>query len=188
MAQIAAARARIAGLSMITPLVGCDIAPPGKTIRLKLENLQPIGSFKVRPIANAVLSKNRARIERRHLHHQLGQQRARRGVDGAPLRDQRHRRRTRQCAGGEAGKTAAFGRANRGSRQRCLVACNRSRHARRSRRRLHRRGARPGFAGRRCNDRRRNSRTVARCRGDPDPLWRRRPGMRHCVRGARAAA
>jgi threonine dehydratase len=60
--QIAAARARIAGLSMMTPLVGCDIAPPGKTIRLKLENLQPIGSFKVRPIANAVLSKNRAAL------------------------------------------------------------------------------------------------------------------------------
>ena len=46
----------------MTPLVGCDIAPPGKTIRLKLENLQPIGSFKVRPIANAVLSKNRAEL------------------------------------------------------------------------------------------------------------------------------
>jgi threonine dehydratase len=60
--QIAAARARIAGLSTMTPLVGCDIAPPGKTIRLKLENLQPIGSFKVRPIANAVLSKNRAEL------------------------------------------------------------------------------------------------------------------------------
>jgi len=62
MTQIAAARARIAGLSTTTPLVGCDIAPPGKTIRLKLENLQPIGSFKVRPIANAVLSKNRAEL------------------------------------------------------------------------------------------------------------------------------
>jgi threonine dehydratase len=59
MTQIEAARARIEGLSTITPLVGCDIAPPGKTIRLKLENLQPIGSFKVRPIANAVLSKKR---------------------------------------------------------------------------------------------------------------------------------
>jgi len=59
-AQIEAARARIAGLSVLTPLVGCDIAPQGKTLRLKLENLQPIGSFKTRPIANAVLSKNRA--------------------------------------------------------------------------------------------------------------------------------
>ena len=62
MAQIHAARARIDGLSMISPLVSCDLAPPGKTIRLKLENLQPIGSFKVRPIANAVLSRNRAEL------------------------------------------------------------------------------------------------------------------------------
>jgi len=62
MLEIDAARARIEGLSMLTPLVGCDIAPPGKTIRLKLENLQPIGSFKVRPIANAVLSRNRAEL------------------------------------------------------------------------------------------------------------------------------
>ena len=57
--QIETARARINGLSVLTPLVGCDIAPGGKTLRLKLENLQPIGSFKTRPIANAVLSKNR---------------------------------------------------------------------------------------------------------------------------------
>src|SRR5579863_9183147 len=62
MTQIAAARARIAGLCVGTPLVGCDIAPQGKTIRLKLENLQPIGSFKVRPIANAVLSRDRAQL------------------------------------------------------------------------------------------------------------------------------
>jgi len=61
-AQIEAARERIKDLSLITPLVGCDIGAPGKTIRLKLENLQPIGSFKIRPIANAVLSKNRAEL------------------------------------------------------------------------------------------------------------------------------
>jgi threonine dehydratase len=60
MGQIDAARGRIEGLSMVSPLVGCDIAPPGKALRLKLENLQPIGSFKIRPIANAVLAKRRA--------------------------------------------------------------------------------------------------------------------------------
>jgi threonine dehydratase len=60
MAQIDAARARVETFSLVTPLVGCDAAPPGKTIRLKLENLQPIGSFKIRPIANAVLCKRRA--------------------------------------------------------------------------------------------------------------------------------
>ena len=62
MAQIDAARTRIEGLSMISPLVACDIAPPGKAIRLKLENLQPIGSFKIRPIANAVLCRRRAEL------------------------------------------------------------------------------------------------------------------------------
>jgi threonine dehydratase len=60
LAQIDAARDRVAAFSVISPLVGCDIAPQGKTIRLKLENLQPIGSFKIRPIGNAVLSKRRA--------------------------------------------------------------------------------------------------------------------------------
>src|SRR5450631_517174 len=60
MAQIDAARQRVADLSVITPLAACDFAPQGKTVRLKLENLQPIGSFKIRPIANAVLSRRRA--------------------------------------------------------------------------------------------------------------------------------
>jgi threonine dehydratase len=57
MLQIEAARARLEGLSMISPLVPCDAAPAGKTVRLKLENLQPIGSFKIRPIGNAVLAR-----------------------------------------------------------------------------------------------------------------------------------
>jgi threonine dehydratase len=56
-AQIDAARERIKDLSLLTPLVGCETAPQDKTLRLKLENLQPIGSFKIRPIANAVLSR-----------------------------------------------------------------------------------------------------------------------------------
>jgi threonine dehydratase len=57
--QIEAARARICDLHLRTPLVGCDAAPSGRSVRLKLENLQPIGSFKIRPIGNAVLSRNR---------------------------------------------------------------------------------------------------------------------------------
>ena len=57
MAQIEAARARLEGLSLVSPLVACGAAPAGKTIQLKLENLQPIGSFKIRPIGNAVLSR-----------------------------------------------------------------------------------------------------------------------------------
>jgi len=57
MAQIEAARARLEGLSIISPIVRCGAAPAGKTVLLKLENLQPIGSFKIRPIGNAVLAR-----------------------------------------------------------------------------------------------------------------------------------
>jgi threonine dehydratase len=60
MVQIQAARARLEGLSLLSPLVSCDAAPAGKSVCLKLENLQPIGSFKIRPIGNAVLVKARA--------------------------------------------------------------------------------------------------------------------------------
>ncbi len=57
MPQIEAARARLEGMSTVSPVVTCGAAPAGKSIRLKLENLQPIGSFKIRPIGNAVLAR-----------------------------------------------------------------------------------------------------------------------------------
>jgi threonine dehydratase len=60
--QIEAARSRVGDLRLLTPLVDCDAAPRGRTVRLKLENLQPIGSFKIRPIGNAVLSRPRAAL------------------------------------------------------------------------------------------------------------------------------
>jgi threonine dehydratase len=62
MAQIEAARARLEGLSMVSPVVACGAAPGDKSIRLKLENLQPIGSFKIRPIGNAVLARAPAEL------------------------------------------------------------------------------------------------------------------------------
>jgi threonine dehydratase len=57
MQRIEAARARLEGLSVVTPLIACDAAPAGKSVYLKLENLQPTGSFKIRPIGNAVLAR-----------------------------------------------------------------------------------------------------------------------------------
>jgi threonine dehydratase len=60
MLQIEAARARLEDLGLVSPLAACGDAPPGKSILLKLENLQPIGSFKIRPIGNAVLSRTAA--------------------------------------------------------------------------------------------------------------------------------
>lgn len=52
--EIRAARTRIAGTILRTPLVRLELGPGYPDIRLKLENLQPINSFKLRGAANAV--------------------------------------------------------------------------------------------------------------------------------------
>ena len=62
LADIEKARARLDGFAVRTPIVRCEHAPAGKRIHLKLENLQPVGSFKIRPIGNAVLSRPRAEL------------------------------------------------------------------------------------------------------------------------------
>ena len=54
LAEIRAARARIAGTILRTPLVRLDLGPNFPDIRLKLENLQPTNSYKIRGAANAV--------------------------------------------------------------------------------------------------------------------------------------
>lgn len=51
--DIRAARARIAGIAVRTPLVKLHVDGPAE-IWLKLENLQPIGSFKLRGATNAM--------------------------------------------------------------------------------------------------------------------------------------
>jgi threonine dehydratase len=64
LADIEAARARIAGTALRTPLVRLDTGPGGPDIRLKLENLQPTNAYKIRGAANAVArlsSEERAR-------------------------------------------------------------------------------------------------------------------------------
>ena len=53
--KIHAARRRIAGTAMRTPLVKLDIDGAPAQIYLKLENLQPIGSFKLRGASNLIL-------------------------------------------------------------------------------------------------------------------------------------
>ena len=52
--DIEEARKRIAGTVLRTPLVRLDLGPDGPDIRLKLENLQPTNSYKIRGAANAV--------------------------------------------------------------------------------------------------------------------------------------
>ena len=54
LADIEAARARIAGTVLRTPLVRLDLGGDGPDIRLKLENLQPTNAYKIRGAANAV--------------------------------------------------------------------------------------------------------------------------------------
>jgi threonine dehydratase len=54
LAEIQAARARIANIVVRTPLVRLDLGPDRPDIRLKLENLQPISAYKLRGAANAV--------------------------------------------------------------------------------------------------------------------------------------
>ena len=52
--DVEAARQRIAGTVLRTPLVRLDLGPDGPDIRLKLENLQPTNAYKIRGAANAV--------------------------------------------------------------------------------------------------------------------------------------
>jgi len=54
LAEIEAARARIATTILRTPLVRLELGPGYPDIRLKLENLQPINAYKLRGAANAV--------------------------------------------------------------------------------------------------------------------------------------
>jgi threonine dehydratase len=56
-AEIESARARLRGVVARTPTLRCAGAPSDKAVHLKLENLQPAGSFKLRPIGNAILSR-----------------------------------------------------------------------------------------------------------------------------------
>ena len=54
LSEIRAARDRIAGTAVRTPLVKLELGPGYPDIRLKLENLQPINAYKLRGAANAV--------------------------------------------------------------------------------------------------------------------------------------
>ncbi|MDQ3950633.1 MAG: pyridoxal-phosphate dependent enzyme, partial [Gemmatimonadota bacterium] len=63
LAEIRAARDRIADVAIRTPLIRLHVDAPAE-IWLKLENLQPIGSFKLRGATNAMRLLPRARLER----------------------------------------------------------------------------------------------------------------------------
>ena len=54
LADVQAARGRLAGSIVRTPLVRLDLGPGQPDIRLKLENLQATNSYKLRGAVNAV--------------------------------------------------------------------------------------------------------------------------------------
>src|SRR5439155_24105326 len=62
--DIRAARARIAGSVLTTPLVRLNVENAPGEIWLKLENLQPIGSFKLRGAGNAIALLTRESLAR----------------------------------------------------------------------------------------------------------------------------
>jgi len=69
LADIEAARERIRGVAVRTPLLrlsldGLELPDPAPEIWLKLENLQPIGSFKLRGATNAIRLAGRAALAR----------------------------------------------------------------------------------------------------------------------------
>jgi len=59
--EIRAARDRLAGIALRTPLVRLHVDAPAE-IFLKLENLQPIGSFKIRGAGNAIAAASPERL------------------------------------------------------------------------------------------------------------------------------
>ena len=64
LAQIRAARERIANTIVRTPLIRFQLGPEYPDIRLKLENLQPINAYKLRGAANAVALLSKSERER----------------------------------------------------------------------------------------------------------------------------
>jgi threonine dehydratase len=64
LADIRAARRRIARTIVRTPLVRLELGPAFPDIRLKLENLQPINAYKLRGAANAVAMLSKAARKR----------------------------------------------------------------------------------------------------------------------------
>ena len=61
-ADVAAARANIRGFAVRTPLLKLSVDRPGVNLYLKLENLQPLGSFKIRPALNVLMTMDRQRL------------------------------------------------------------------------------------------------------------------------------
>jgi len=63
-AQVAEARQNLRGIAIRTPLLKLNADTPDANIFIKLENLQPWGSFKIRPAVNALRTRDPKQLER----------------------------------------------------------------------------------------------------------------------------
>ncbi len=104
------ARERIAGTVLRTPLVRLDLGPGGPDIRLKLENLQPTNSYKIRGAANAVGRLERRGAGARRVDGERGQCRPGRRFCGARGRHSLH-------GGGDRDRAADQARPDGGARR-----------------------------------------------------------------------
>jgi threonine dehydratase len=62
--EIRAAESRLAGLALRTPLVRLNYSDTSAEIYLKLENLQPVGAFKIRSMGNILKSTDAQKLRR----------------------------------------------------------------------------------------------------------------------------
>ena len=62
--MIRSAQERIEGVAIRTPLVRLNVEDARAEIFLKLENLQPVGAFKIRGAANAIRMADTAQLDR----------------------------------------------------------------------------------------------------------------------------
>ena len=188
LAEIEAARQRIAGAAIRTPLVRLYTSDAPAEIYLKLETLQPINSFKIRGGDERDPERVRARAGGRVGDGQRRQHGAGRRVGCARARPARDDRRPRARPRGEARRDRAAGRPRLEAALRRMV--ERDRHPPRRRRRglfIHPVEDERGD-GRQRHDRPRDPRGPARSRRRRDPLRRRRPDGRHRERAAGPAA
>jgi threonine dehydratase len=87
---ILSAQQRLLALAICSPVVPLHGSPTGVHVSLKLENLQPVGSFKLRPIGNAVMSRRLAALARGIFTCSSRQQRRGGCMDGQAAGDSCH--------------------------------------------------------------------------------------------------
>ena len=185
LAEIKAARDRLAGAVVRTPLVRLEVDAPCRALP---EAREPPADR----LVQAAWSGQRAcagltrGAGARGLDGERGQHGAGCRLVGATARCSVHVRRPGHCAGDEAGRDQAPGVGDRPGLVRRVVGGLSDAGARRARRPVRARVQRRGGDGRQWDDRARSRRRPARRRRDRHPLRRRRADLRHRLGSPRA--